>query len=249
MRWSWIITTTFSFIHIITYKECFICCLCHRHPSSKVLMSTAITPFTSLTCRYTIPSLACWSLIMLIKVLAGGALLWRWAVEIVEHQVHVCPLLTLQMIYDRLISVYFNLYIPLGLSRQSTGLMKIGCCGLLGVNILQCFHVVTYIKGLSPHSFRFIRLWRYVGCFLLYTSIWVKSLRMSSAVIYICRRTIFMIRLSRVIEMGGSHRLIMLLLALLSVLDGASITVLMRWLLGRSAFYTAVWELAVVFIW
>ena len=48
-----------------------------------------------------------------------------------------------------------------------------------------------------------------------------------------------MIRLSRVIEIGRSHRL----LALLFGLDGAPVTVLVR-LLGGLAFYTAV-----VFIW
>ena len=61
----------------------------------------------------------------------------------------------------------------------------------------------------------------------------------SSAVIDISRGTIFVIRLSRVIEMGRGH----CLLALLFGLDGAPITVLVR-LLGGLAFNTAV-----VFIW
>lgn len=219
-------------MELLIIKECFICCLCHRHPSSKVLLCTAITPFT---CRNTVSTLVC-SFIILIKVLAGAALLRGRAVEIIEHQVHICPLLALQMIYYGLISVHLNLYIALGLSRECPGLMKVGCCGLLRVIItLLCFLVVTHIKGLPPHHFRFVRSYG----FLLYTSIWVKSLGRSSAVIDICRGTIFVIRLSRVIEMGRGH----CLLALLFGLDGAPITVLVR-LLGGLAFNTAV-----VFIW
>lgn len=71
----------------------------------------------------------------LVKILPGLALrilsaaifsiIWRWAVEIVKHQVHVCSLFLLKVIDNCFISMNLYLYIGFSLPWQSSWFMEV----------------------------------------------------------------------------------------------------------------------------
>ena len=109
-----------------------------------------------------------------VEILAGTALLLLWwrPVEVVEHQVHIGPLLPLQMIYYGFVPVHLNLDVCLSLSWDGSRFVKVAILSIRGrilfssahllthqLSLLLCLLVITYVESFPTC--------RYCGCLLL----------------------------------------------------------------------------------
>lgn len=124
--------------------------LCHRfisrlsdgHPSTEILLSTAVAAFSrgyavslnalrsvvrSLTSSSTCRHKSCSPrVVILVEVLPCTTLLLLGrTVEVIKHQVHVCSLLNLQVVNNCFIPMHLYFYVRLCLAGKSAGLMEV----------------------------------------------------------------------------------------------------------------------------
>ena len=176
--------------------HCLIRCLGNRHSPPEILLGAAVAPLSgwdtvslyalgsvirslSTSCAGCHQTCNCppLSVVVLIEILASTTLLLgRRTVEVVKHQVHISPLLFLQVINNCFIPMHLYFYVCFTLAGKSAGLMEVIVWLLLTrlllgdtrsiqcilsssirpshikviqVPLLFCLLVITYVEGLA----------------------------------------------------------------------------------------------------
>ena len=191
------------------------------HSSSQILLSTSVA---SLSCRQSVSSLCSivWSLpIGIIEIRCCIILCCRWAIEVIEHKIHVFSLLSLQMILDCLISMHLDLNMSVCLSRESSWLCKLTVLALTQnflplhtpLLFLFWFLIVTHIECLPSKVFACLAntpLRRSRNRTTTLTNIWISRLALVMHIICLCSIWLeFLI---------SSHHLLLSLLLLIRII-------------------------------
>jgi len=94
-------------------------------PPSEVLLRTPVAPLSggqSVSLYFVVVGALS---VALVEVLAGAVLVLGGAVEVVEHEVHVLPLFSLQVVLDVFVPVHLDLDVGVRLPRKRPRLREL----------------------------------------------------------------------------------------------------------------------------